>query len=243
MRAPLVRRFVEASRLVLVHSHWGADLLRSRYQVNAEVLPQLSVPAPEVTNGGKTGPVTFGIFGGLSGYKRVLEALESFLIARRAERAMRLVIAGRSDDLGIVTQVQDLLGGLDQDERSSVTLLLDPPAGQFESAMAGCDVVVCLRWPTAGETSRVIIRAFALGKPVVASDVPQWRELPEEFCWRVPIGGPAELAVLSDIMVRVADGRLSAQAAGAAARKYAEEEAKPRQDSPYAGGLLAPPGK
>ena len=91
-----------------------------------------------------------------------------------------------------------------------MTLLLDPPAEQFERAMTECDVVICLRWPTAGETSRVIIRAFALGKPVVASDVPQWRELPDEFCWRVPIGGAAEITALSDIMVRFGDGRLSA---------------------------------
>ena len=106
---------------MLVHSHWGAELIHLRYGVRPKVLPQLSVPVP-VAQGSQTDftprrPVTFGIFGGLSGYKRIMEALESFFIARRTHPQMRLIIAGRSDDIGIVGQVQKRLSQLDRSEQ------------------------------------------------------------------------------------------------------------------------------
>ena len=44
--------------------------------------------------------------------------------------------------------------------------------------MGACDVHVSLRSPTMGETSGTAIRALALGKPLVVSDVGWFAELP-----------------------------------------------------------------
>ena len=231
MRAPMVRRLVEASSLVLVHSQWGADLYRTRYGIRAEVIPQLSLlsESREKQREPADRSITFGIFGGIASYKRLPVALESFIAAHRDYPEIRLIIAGRSDDPATVSQLQDLMDNLSSKDRAAVELLLDPPSESFEAMMGGCDVMVCLRWPTAGETSRVVMRALALGKAVIASDVPQWRELPEESCWRIPIGGPEEVDALCELMVGFASGRISADAAGYAARKYAEENLQPEQ--------------
>ena len=53
--------------------------------------------------------------------------------------------------------------------------------------MKACDVHVNLRWPTMGETSGTAIRALALGKPLVVSDVGWFAELPNDVALKVPV--------------------------------------------------------
>src|SRR5438034_9598778 len=55
------------------------------------------------------------------------------------------------------------------------------------SLMAACDAVVSLRAPTMGETSGTAIRALALGKPLVVSDVGWFSELPDGVALKVPV--------------------------------------------------------
>ena len=53
--------------------------------------------------------------------------------------------------------------------------------------MQACDVHVNLRSPTMGETSGTAIRALALGKPLVVSDVGWFAELPDDVALKVPV--------------------------------------------------------
>jgi len=53
--------------------------------------------------------------------------------------------------------------------------------------MQACDVHVNLRSPTMGETSGTAIRALALGKPLVVSDVGWFAELPSGVALKVPV--------------------------------------------------------
>jgi len=53
--------------------------------------------------------------------------------------------------------------------------------------MKACDVHVNLRSPTMGETSGTAIRALALGKPLVVSDVGWFAELPSDVALKVPV--------------------------------------------------------
>ena len=56
--------------------------------------------------------------------------------------------------------------------------------------MAACDACINLRAPTMGETSGTAVRALALGKPLVVSDVGWFAELPDEVAL---FGGEFEL--------------------------------------------------
>ena len=53
--------------------------------------------------------------------------------------------------------------------------------------MAAADIHVCLRAPTMGETSGTAIRALALGKPLVVSDVGWFSELPDDVALKVGV--------------------------------------------------------
>jgi glycosyltransferase involved in cell wall biosynthesis len=84
------------------------------------------------------------------------------------------------------------------------------------SLMAACDVLVNLRYPTMGETSGSVIRALALGRPLLVSDVGWFGELPDDAVLKVPV---------DDFEVATIEGALGlavehAESLGAAAREY-----------------------
>ena len=95
----------------------------------------------------------------------------------------------------------------------SVELHIEVPQAEMARLMGACDAVVALRWPTVGETSGPMMRAFGIGRLVIASDVPQNRELDPRFCWRVPVG-EGEDTVLAQRMRQVVADPGSARAAG-----------------------------
>ena len=93
----------------------------------------------------------------------------------------------------------------------------EAPLDVLEAAIAKCSVAICLRWPTAGEVSAVLMRALGAGKPVIVSDVPQYRDLDPLFCWRVPIDTVDETSELERLMKTAIEDHDVVRTAGAAA--------------------------
>lgn len=62
----------------------------------------------------------------------------------------------------------------------------------FFRYLKAVDVIVNLRFPTAGETSGTLIRALGAGKPVIVSDFAQFGELPDDVCLKVTAGPDEE---------------------------------------------------
>ncbi len=89
--------------------------------------------------------------------------------------------------------------------------------------MRAADVHVSLRSPTMGETSGTAIRALALGKPLVVSDVGWFAELPDEVALKVPVDDHEEdtLTAALELLAARADVRASM---GAAALELALRE-------------------
>ena len=89
--------------------------------------------------------------------------------------------------------------------------------------MAACDVHVNLRSPTMGETSGTAIRALALGKPLVVSDVGWFSELPDEVALKVPVDDH-EVETLAAALELLASRPDVRAAMGEAARELARRE-------------------
>jgi glycosyltransferase involved in cell wall biosynthesis len=81
-------------------------------------------------------------------------------------------------------------------------------------------VLVNLRYPTMGETSGSVIRALALGKALLVSDVGWFAELPGDAVLRVPVDD-YEVATIAAAIGVAADHNA---ALGAAARAYVARE-------------------
>ncbi len=193
------RRLVSASRGVLVHDPYAANWLRDRYPgLPVHTVPS-GAPIREDTGRAETRErlgwndehVVFGIFGGFNRIKRTTVAVLAFADIRSRWPQARLLIAGHGDASDVVAEVRQLI-----EERGlsdSVHFSLAPNKDEFEELITATDVVLNLRWPTAGETSAVMMRAFGAGKVVITSDLPQHRHFDPEFCWLVPTD-PAEEA-------------------------------------------------
>lgn len=67
----------------------------------------------------------------------------------------------------------------------------------FFRYLKAVDVVVNLRYPTAGETSGTLVRALGAGKPVVVSDHGQFGDLPGDVCLKVQPGPEEENELFS----------------------------------------------
>jgi SAM-dependent methyltransferase len=92
----------------------------------------------------------------------------------------------------------------------------------FNTTIAACDVCINLRWPTVGETSGSLLRALALGKPTLVSEVGTFLELPEDVVIKIPVNH-RETDWLYEYMRVLLDDPALARALGERARAYAAE--------------------
>jgi glycosyltransferase involved in cell wall biosynthesis len=226
------RRTVETSLATIVHSEWLAGELRRRHPATPIHLvyhgaairddPATAIRARSEL-GWDTSHFVFGVFGGITGFKRVPTVLTAFAALRQLHPLARMVVAGRADDSSVVDRVVGAVaaGGLEDD----VQVLLDPPKERFDAVIGASDAVVNLRWPTTGETSGVMMRAFGAGRPVITSALPQHRELPSSFCWQVPVDEVGEGRGLYEQMSAAVRDRERCRTAGLAARAFVEASA------------------
>src|SRR5207244_2930051 len=91
------------------------------------------------------------------------------------------------------------------------------------SVMAACDVCVSLRSPTMGETSGSAIRALALGKPLLVSDVGWFAELPDDAAMKVPVDED-EVPALAASLELLASSEATRHAMSDAARAHVRRE-------------------
>ena len=65
------------------------------------------------------------------------------------------------------------------------------PESEFDECLAHVDLVLNLRYPTLGETSAALLRAFAFGKPCIVTDVGWFSELPDNAVLKIDCTDPA----------------------------------------------------
>ena len=212
------RRLIESSVTTLVHSDWAARHLRSRFgDVNVQTVP-FAVEVGDVAVLRHDPTITFGVFGNLSFHKRVPEVVAAFAAARARGLDARLIVAGRRDSPEAEHRIETLIDRFALHD--VVRVELDADVETFQGLQADCDVVVGLRWPTAGETSASLLECFALAKAAIVSDIPQNREFSDEFCWRVSVDPDDEHEELVAAMVRAGDDVAATRRAGGRAHDF-----------------------
>jgi glycosyltransferase involved in cell wall biosynthesis len=200
------------SRAVVVHNRYAADRLRSfGVTTPIHVVPHPFQPQPaargrreevRAKHGFAADDRVIGLFGFLTSAKRAEVVLAAFAQARAGERRLRLLVVGEPAPNVDV----DALAG------DGITFTGYVPDDEFAAYFAAVDRLVNLRYPSAGETSGTLIRAFEAGKPVAVSDYAQFAELPDDCVVKIPFGD-GEMETLSDFFVRELDDPAESQAA------------------------------
>ncbi len=230
----LSRRVVDASLGVVVHSPWAREELARRFPHKPAFQVELAAPTvasddcqPDLRHrlGWRMDDVVFGVLGSLWPHKRPDLIVELFAGLHRVRPKTRLLIAGRveGDETGERLSALICAAGLDH----AAKVLTDVDEDEFSRYISACDVLVDLRWPTAGEVPATLMRAFGAGRPAIVSDLPQLRAFDSRFCWRVPIEPAAAVRGALDTMLVIARDPSLARAAGRAARTFVETSATP----------------
>ncbi|MGW4064706.1 glycosyltransferase family 4 protein [Amycolatopsis sp. NPDC004747] len=225
------RRLVTGSRGVLVHDPHTAEFLRARYPgVPVHAVPHGATLLDEARRGpvrsalGWTeDQVVFGVFGSLAGHKRITAAVLAFVELRRRWPNARLLVAGHAGDASLLAQLRETIDRSGFAE--SVHVELSPAEPRFDDLVLASDAVISLRWPTAGETSGTMMRAFGAGRVVLTSDLPQHRHFDESFCWTVPTDPAGEAAELYRLLERAVLWPEELRAAGKLAREWVRQNA------------------
>jgi len=222
---PMIRRLLERSRAVVVHSRCVEQEVRkagftgpvARIPHGAWI-PQVDRMAYRQRLGLDETTPLIGVFGFLKPYKRIAESLRAFRRLVKLEPSARMILAGEAHP---VLPLTPLIRGLDL--QASVRLLGFVPIEDFAGYMAACDIVLNLRYPTLGESSGSLLRALGLGKAVLVSDVGSFRELPDDICLKVPVDATEEDLIFEYLNLLVSRPSL-AREMGAKAKQWVEKE-------------------
>jgi glycosyltransferase involved in cell wall biosynthesis/SAM-dependent methyltransferase len=191
---PLLKRILNCSKAVIVHSDAVADVVRaSGFTGPVAKIPhgawtaEVDGASPRERLGVPSSDPLFGIFGFLKPYKRIAECLRAFrrLIAEHPEA--RLILVGEAHAELPLAQMITTLG-----LSAHVRHIDYAPIEDFTGCLAACDAILNLRHPTVGESSGTLLRALGLGKPTLVSEIGSFREFPDDVCLKVPIDASEE---------------------------------------------------
>jgi glycosyltransferase involved in cell wall biosynthesis len=188
LRFPLNRRVVDQATGILVHSRFIEERVRA-------MRPELLVhrldhhccpPSPELRDSVRAkppgSPCVFATLGFLTPAKRIDLVLEA-LARLSPKRAYEYHLTG---EIVFRDEVRRLVDELHLEE----VVKTHGPVEKRElyRRILEADVCICLRDPTMGETSGIVMRSLACGRPVVVHDVGWFSELPDEAVVKVPAG-------------------------------------------------------
>ena len=156
--------------------------------------------------------VTLGI---LTPAKRVLKVLEALATLPPSSRPFLFVGGVGGDDDPHRIAARDL--GLQSDVGFGGYL----PEEDFWRAASAADLAVNLRHPTVGEASGAVCRLAGFGLPFIVSDAGWFRELPDSFAAKIPVGD-GEVEAIAAELARLAFDPSTAKERGVAAAAWGE---------------------
>ena len=232
-RFPFLRRTLEQAQAIIVHSHTAEKTVRaSGYRKLVRVINHLTYPSNDATlepnelQGLRTGlglgvhEIVIGCFGFGGATKRPIPLLRAVARLRRSY-PLRVLIVGEGHDSRVEKEISRLRIG------ETVIRLGFVADEDFARYLALTDIVANLRYPSMGEVSGTLIRAFALGKPCVVTNDSWFSELPDTCVWKIRYG-EGEVDDLVEALTTLARDPALRRRLGKYAREYAEGRCAPR---------------
>src|SRR5262245_13778209 len=220
---PMLRVVMRTARAVAVHSAYVADDLRQEYAGTVVETIRMGVPhltpAPDAraTVRGAlnvpAGAFVFTAFGKVTAEKRIAAMLRALGTIVGEGRDAYLVLVGDAEAYPALAE-ELRRRGVASRVRVTGHVADETIADHLEAA----DACLCLRWPTAQESSASWLRCLAASTPTVRSDLAHLADIPDAVALRVDLlDGEASL---TDSMRRFVDDRALRDRIAAAGHQY-----------------------
>lgn len=222
---PLNERLLDLSLGIAVHSQYVKGLvgaLPAERPVDVITMPMERFDAEskrqDLPWSGET--IIFASVGQVTAAKQIERALRAFKLLHQQRPATAYLIVGEpAPDIDLEQMIVQM--GL---EASVYTTGHVSELSDFLGWIATADVIVNLRYPTAGETSATALRALAAGKPLIVCDHGWYSELPDDACLKV---SPLSSGELLDAMLMLAGSPSLREALGQAGIRYVDQHCRP----------------
>ena len=186
---PMIKVIMDTARVVAVHSPWVAADLRDVFPSAAVEVVRMGVPAiPPTTDprhlreelGFPGEAIVFAAFGKITTEKRISSIMSALGALAQEGHPAYAVFVGDADGYSGLSQEISARG---LEERVRVTgHVADASIGDY---LAAADVCLCLRWPTALETSASWLRCLAAARPTVITNLAHLADIPDRVAARV----------------------------------------------------------
>lgn len=228
---PMTHAVAAVSKQVVFHNHWSKGQMPN---VPVRVIPlacfdkedipqseQMRVTAEIKSEYGlRDSDLILSCFGFVNHNKRPEVVLRAVKKLRERGYPVKLIFWGD----GSISGVKSLISQLNLDDMAHVTGYIDRV--KYEAGLQLSDIVVNLRYPSMGEASATLCEAYKFGKPVIVTDTNQYREFPDEVCWKIPIDA-GEVESLTEMIAYLIDHPKVRAALGQNAQAYAEQVLSP----------------
>ena len=221
----MLRRLLENSQACIVHSHYTERLVRLKgFRGPIGVVPH-GVDLRDVDSVGyrmslglDNDTPLIGVFGYQRPDKQIWECLLMFRELLDGLPEARLLILGEGHpQVPLEEGIRDL--GLEK----QVIVRGHQTLSDFDGYLGACTAILNLRQTTFGETSGTMMRAFGMGRLVIASDIGAVHELPDDVCIKVP-RDRHEMRVINECLRWLFKNPAEAACIGEQAKRWAAEE-------------------
>jgi glycosyltransferase involved in cell wall biosynthesis len=188
----MLRVIMQTARTVAVHNERVAEELRTEYPRTPVEVIRMGVPAIDGSKDAYTrsrralslpdASTVFAVFGKVTAEKRIPAILRAFASIVASRRDTYLLLVGDADEYGALA-ANLAPPGINTRVRVSGHVS-DEAVGAY---LAAADACLCLRWPTAEETSASWLRCLAAGRATVISDLAHLVDIPPEATIRVDL--------------------------------------------------------
>ena len=190
---PLNARVVGRSLGVIVHNRYAAEQLET-LRAPVEIIPHHLSPSVYALDGMDDlecrrslgipdGVLVIASHGFVTQSKRIPTVLAAFKrLLAYVPNAIYLIVGEDHWKWGVAPLIEEM------DLADSVRLTGYVNEQDFFRYLKAADILVNLRYPSAGESSGTLTRSLGAGKPIIVTDFAHFAELPDDVVMKVPLG-------------------------------------------------------
>lgn len=190
---PMIEYVCSKSKGSIVHSRWVADQLQNIE--NVQVIPLAVFDSNEKQEQYnkkefctkydiERQQYIIGCMGFVNRNKRPNIILEAVSRLKMIGYPIKIVFFGKAAEYG--EELKALARELNIENDIVITGFISEK--EYLEGLYFSDLIINLRYPSMGESSATLCEAFKYAKPVVVSNINQYKEFPDEICWKLDIG-------------------------------------------------------